>query len=177
MKRVDSPGRRVRRVLFGLAMAALLLAVHMSAWRAVRNAFIPHVAYPIVASIDTPRAKSFVLDAESYDRTITAVRAGRETDSYRAPANMDFLLAALVLVAMFPRRPYWFWLWLAHLALGGLALAAFVVGVGWSDAGFAAGTFLRLYAARAASLLAVLAVLTPAWADRLRAGTGDDASS
>ncbi|MEP0548664.1 MAG: hypothetical protein ABJF88_17145 [Rhodothermales bacterium] len=148
-------------------MAVVLLVVHMTAWRAVRNAFVVHVAYPLVAAIDTERADGYALDAASYERTITATRTGGEEKIYRAPANMDYLLAALVLIAVFPRRPYWFWLWLAHLAVGGLALAAFALGVGWTDAGFAAETFLRVYAARAVSLLAVLAALAPAWAERL----------
>ncbi len=166
MRRVEGKAGRWQRILLGLAMAALLLVAHVTVWRVARNAFAVHVAYPLVASIDTERAHGFVLDAASFERTLVAVRAGEEY-VYRVPANMDYLLAALVLIAVFPRRPYWVWLWLVHLALGGLALVAFALGIGWTDAGFAADTFLRLYAARAASLLAVLAALAPAWADRL----------
>ena len=157
-------------------MAVLLLLVHLTAWRVTRNAFVTHVAYPLVAAIDTERAATFALDATSFDRTITAARAGGEEEVYRAPANMGYLLAALVLIAVFPRRPYWFWLWLVHLVLGGLALAAFALGVGWTDVGFDAGLFLRVYATRAASLLAVLAALAPTWSDRLGWGDGVERS-
>ncbi len=151
-------------------MAVLLLVVHMTAWRAARNAFAGYVAYPLVAAIDTERSAGFTLDAESFDRTVTATREGAGPDAveiYRSPANMDYLLAALVLIAVFPRRRYWLWLWLVHLALGAVALGAFAVGVGWADAGFAVGTFLRVYLLRAASLLALLVAFAPGWTLRL----------
>jgi len=155
---------RWRRVALGFGMAVLLLIVHVTVWREARNVLARHVAYPLVTAVDTDRAAQFDLDAESFDRTITATRADAGAESamevYRVPANMDYLLAALVLIAMFPRRPYWFYLWLVHLAVGALALAAFTVGVGWTDAGFAVGVFLRVYALRAVSLLAVVGAVT-----------------
>lgn len=154
---------RSRRVLRGVGMAVLLLIVHVTVWREARNLLARHVAYPLVAAIDTERAASFELDAASFDRTITAVREGAAPGAmevYRVPANMDYLLAALVLVAMFPRRLYWWYLWLAHLTVGVIALAAFAIGVGWADAGFAAGFFLRVYVVRAVSLLAVVGAFT-----------------
>ena len=158
------PTARSRRVLLGIGMAVLLLIVHLTVWREARNVLARHVAYPLVAAIDTDRAARFDLDAESFDRTITAVRTdvGSEAtmEAYRVPANMDYLLAALVLIAVFPRRLYWFYLWLAHLAIGAAALAAFAVGVGWTDVGFAVGVFLRVYVLRAVSLLAVVGALT-----------------
>jgi len=160
------PSARHRRVVLGLGMAVLLLVVHMTVWREARNGFVRHVAYPLVAAIGTERAASFDLDAWSFDRTITAVRAGADPESmnlYRAPANMEYLLAALVLIAAFPRRLYWFQLWLAHLGVGAIALAAFAVGVGWTDVGFATGFFLRVYVVRALSLLSLLLAFAPRW--------------
>lgn len=155
---------RWRRVALGFGMAVLLLIVHMTVWREARNLLARHVAYPLVAAVDTDRAAQFDLDAESFDRTITAVRADAgaegEMEVYRVPANMDYLLAALVLIALFPRRLYWLYLWLAHLGVGALALAAFAVGLGWTDAGFAVGVFLRVYILRAVSLLAVVGAVT-----------------
>ena len=145
-------------------MAVLLLIVHVTVWREARNLLARHVAYPLVAAVDTDRAARFDLDATSFDRTVTAVRtdAGSEglVEVYRVPANMDYLLAALLLIAVFPRRLYWFYLWGVHLVIGALALAAFAVGVGWTDAGFAVGVFLRVYVLRAVSLLAVVGALT-----------------
>lgn len=160
------PPSRSRRLLLGIGMAALLLVVHMTVWREARNVYVRHIAYPLVAAIDTDRAASFDLDAASFDRTITAARAGADPetmDVYRAPANMDYLLAALLLIAAFPRKPYWFYLWLAHLSIGAIALAAFAVGVGWGEVGFDAGFFLRVYVVRALSLLALLLAFAPRW--------------
>ena len=167
---------RAHRVLLGIVGVALLLLVHVTVWRTARNAFVTHVAYPLVASIDTERASQFTLDATNYDRTITAARADR-VEVYRAPASLNYLLAALVLVGLCPRRPYWLWLWLAHLAVGAMAFAAFALGVGWVGAGFAANTFLRVYAASVVSLLAVLAVLHPEWSDRMRSVPSKPGSS
>jgi hypothetical protein len=159
-------------VLLGIGMAALLFVVHVTVWREARNLLARHVAYPLVAAVDTERASTFALDAASFDRTVTALREGAEPTAmevYRAPANMDYLLAALVLIAVFPRRLYWWHLWLAHLAVGAVALAAFAAGVGWTDAGFAVGVFLRVYVLRALSLLALLVAFAPSWAGPLGA--------
>lgn len=158
------PTARHRRLLLGIGMALLLFVVHVTLWREARNVLARHVAYPLVAAIETDRAARFELDAASFDRTITAMRTdaapGQKPEVYRVPANMDYLLAALVLIAAFPRRLYWFYLWLVHLAVGAVALAAFAVGVGWADAGFAVSLLLRVYVLRAVSLLAVVGVFT-----------------
>lgn len=166
----------MQRAVLGVGLAAVLLVVHMTGWRAARNAFTRHLAYPIVAAVDTERAAQFRLDATSFDRTLTAtpiLEGGpadveRAVEIYRAPANLDYLLAGLVLIAVFPRRRYWLGLWGVHVALGIVALAAFVVGVGWAEIGFRAGDFVRVYLARAASLVALLVAFTPHWERRLR---------
>lgn len=145
-----------RHRLLGFALAVGLLLAHVGPWRMARNALVEHVAYPVALAIETPRAEGVALDLAP--RTITAVEAatGRE-GLWRSPANMEYLLAALVLVAVFPRQPYWWWLWGAHLALGACGFGAFALGVGWTSAGFEAAAFVRDYLAPALSLLALVA--------------------
>lgn len=153
-------GEALRRGLLGLALALGLLLVHVGPWRMARNALVEHVAYPLVSSIGTPRAEGLTLALTPRTITATATATGSE-GMWRAPANMEYLLAALVLIAAFPRRPYWAWLWGAHLALGVLGFGAFVLGVGWTAAGFAASELLRDYLAPALSLLALVAAFAP----------------
>lgn len=147
--------------MLGFVLALGLLLVHVGPWRVVRDVLVRHVAFPVVASVETPRAGGLTLVLSP--RTITA--AGREA-VYRSPANLEYLVAALVLIAAFPRRPYWFWLWLAHLALGLAGFGAFVLGVGWTDVGFEAGAFVHDYLAPALSLLALVAAFVPRVASR-----------
>lgn len=149
-------GQGPRRRVLGLGLALGLLVVHVGPWRMARNALVEHIAFPVVSAVETPRSGALALALTP--RTITAVErgAGRE-DLWRAPADMGYLLAALVLVAAFPRRPYWLWLWGAHLALGAVGFGAFVVGVGWTAAGFEAAALVRDYLAPALSLLALVA--------------------
>ena len=150
MTRSDTPTRWWVRLAFVVALAL----VHVGVWRPVRTVLVAHVAYPLVEALDTPRSEAVALRLEP--RTIRAEVDGR-VYRYYAPAALGYLVAGLLLVAWFPRRRYWLWLWVAHVALGLVTFAAFALGVGWTAAGFAAATFGQEYLAPALSLLALVA--------------------
>lgn len=137
-----------------LGLALLLVLVHLFVWRPVRDVLVERVAYPLAASVETPRSSTLALSLEPRALVATAAGAGRR---YHAPAGLAYLVTAFVLVIAFPRRLYWLWLWLALVALGGLAFGAFVLGVGWTAAGFAAADFGQLYLAPALNVLALVA--------------------
>lgn len=151
--------------MLGLGLALGLLLVHVGLWRPAREALVRHVAFPVAASVETPRAEGLALARSPRSITATEAATGREA-VYRAPAGLEYLVAALVLIAAFPRRPYWFWLWLAHLALGVVGFGGFVLGVGWTDVGFEVGVLVRDYLAQALNLLALVAAFAPGVARR-----------
>ncbi len=146
----DAPTRWWVRL--GLVLALAL--VHTGVWRPVRNVLIDHVALPFVESLDTHRSERMALGLEP--RTLTA-DDGVEVHRYYAPAALGYLVVALLLVAAYPRRRCWLWLWLAHLVLGLVTFGTFVLGVGWTEAGFAVTDFGREYLAPALNLLALVA--------------------
>lgn len=152
----------LRRVLLGGGLAALLLLVHVGAWRPARNLLVQRVAYPAVAAVEAAR---FEVAVGPSGRTLEAVSVpeGERVGAFHAPAGLEYLLPALVLIAAFPRRRTWLALWLAHVALGLVAFGGFVVGVAWAEAGFALVFFVRIYAAPAASLLALVVAFAPPW--------------
>lgn len=139
-----------------IALVVALALVHIGIWRPVRTFLVEHAAYPLVASLATPRAEGVALRLEP--RTIRADADG-QVYRYYAPAALGYLVIGLILIAAFPRRRYWLWLWLAHVALGVLTFAAFVLGVGWTPAGFATAKLGQEYLAPALSLLALIAPL------------------
>lgn len=163
------------RLHTGLLYALLLLGVYAGLWRPARALMARHVAYPLLAAVDTPRARRFVLDAEHQARQV-AIRtaAGTDVAAYTAPAGFRFLLGALLLVGFFPRRRYGLYLLAAHLLLGGLTLAALTLGLGWTDAGFQVHHFLHDYLTPAVSLAAPVAAF--GYTRRRRARPPDPAS-
>lgn len=150
-------GRRTGRDwALGLGLAAVLLAVHVGPWRAARDALAERVAYP---AAEAAAAGQVALRLEP--RSVVATDASGRDWRWRTPANMEYLLAAVVLIAAFPRRPYWAWLWGAHVALGALAFAAFALGVGGATAGLAASAAAAEYLAPALSIGALVVALAP----------------
>ena len=152
-------GRRTGRDwALGLGLAAVLFAAHVGPWRAARDALAERVTYPAAEAV---AAGDVVLRLEP--RSVVATDASGRDWRWRTPANVEYLLAAVVLIAAFPRRPYWWWLWGAHLVLGAAALAAFALGVGGVTAGFVVAAVAAEYLAPALSLGALVAAFT--WED------------
>jgi hypothetical protein len=79
------------------------------------------------------------------------VQGTERTAGFRATGGFLWLVPALLLLVRFPCRPYWWYLWLLHLAMGALSLAALAVGLAWSDVGFVVNDFWRTYAVLAIS--------------------------
>ncbi|MCS4188228.1 hypothetical protein [Salinibacter ruber] len=63
--------------------------------------------------------------------------SGDRTVSHTAPARVRFLLPALFLALVAPRRPYWLYLWAGHCGLALLSLAALALGLWGVAVGFA----------------------------------------
>ena len=163
MSRRGAVGRAVERHprLWGALFAVLLLVGYAAALRPARVWLAEAVALPLFAAVDTPRARTFhVVEAPGQATDVLAVPAGAMPEAARAagttrwaaPGGVLFLLPGMFLLAVFPARPYWLYLLAYHVALGALALGAFVVGLGWFEPAFAVYTFARTYLAETVSL-------------------------
>lgn len=149
------------RAALGLGLAAVMLVAYYAAVRPARVWLAEDVAGPILASLDTPRARSFQLQqppgrrsvvwAVPRDATPATVEARRA--QWAAPLGALFLMPALFLVAVFPLRLYWALLLGYHAALGVAAFLAFYVGMGWFAPAFGLYTFSQTYVAETISLV------------------------
>ena len=144
---------------------ALLVLVHIGVWRPAREALAESVAYPLAASIDTARARNIAVRLEP---RVVRADVGDEVHRYPMPAALSYLVVATVLIAVWPQRLYWLWLWGAHLAMGLVAYAAFVSGIGWTGWGFAVATLVRNYLEPALGLGVLLWASRPMWRGELR---------
>ena len=175
--------------LWGAALALALLALYVVAMRPARHWVAEHVAYPAFASIETPRAQALTV-ARTPGRPDavwaypTALAAGRDAQTvvyqdrdavaeWAAPAGVIFLLPALLLVAVYPGRPFWLWLLGYHVALGLVSGLVFALGVAYVEAAFAVYTFSRTYLAEAVSLVVPLLLLLSGGAFGALAPSGD----
>lgn len=142
-------------------LAAGLIVLYSTAWRPARALLTQHVARPLLASVDTERGSTFryTFKRGALRVGLQSSRPGINPPDYHAPAGRTFLVGALLLVFLFPTRPYWLYFWGFHLAVGGLVLGLFVLGVAWTDAAFALQRFLEHYVVQALSLGAPLLAL------------------
>jgi len=121
-------------------LVGLLLAAYIWVWRPARAWIGTNVLVPAVQSVETERARSFDVAPQPLGVSVSSETMGT---GMRAPGGILFLLPALLLVAAFPRRPYWLYLWGYHLGLGALLLGTLCLGVAWADGAFTVHQFLK----------------------------------
>jgi len=145
----------------GGLLAVALIALYFTAWRPARALLTQHVAYPVFTSIDTERSRLFRYKFRrgALRIGVEAAHSGVESTQYSAPAGRDFLLPALLLILLFPYRPYWLYFWGFHLGVGALLLGLVALGIAWTDAAFALHHLLRKYVIQALTLGAPLLAL------------------
>ncbi len=133
-----------------------------------------HVALPVLAALDTERARQFELvqPAERPDAVfaipsgsgITPTEAARgatlaggaTVPNWSAPVGVLFLLPAMFLLVAFPARPFWLWLLGYHVAIGLVAFAVFAVGLAAFEPAFGLYVFTRTYVTETVSLVVPL---------------------
>lgn len=157
--------------LWGVLFAVLLAAFYVVALRPARLWSARHVAYPLFASVETPRSARFVLAVSPNrpDAVYAVPRAdydGRDPQQlereflgvaeWAAPVGVLFILPALFLVVAFPTRLFWLGLLGYHVAVGVVSLGVFAVGLGWFEPAFQLYTFARTYLTESVSLVVPL---------------------
>jgi len=144
-----------------VSLAVGLVVFYFTAWRPARALLTQHIAHPLLTSIETDRSRAFRYHFErgSLRIRIRAPQLEGDAPDYHAPAGRTFLLPALLLILLFPYRPYWLYLWGFHLAAGVLFLGLVALGVAWVDGAFVVQGILEKYVVQALSLGAPLLAL------------------
>ena len=164
--------------LWGVAFALLLFVAYVLVLRPARELLAQHVAYPVFASVDTPRSAQFDV-VQGRSEAVFVLPAGAETDEERiiwaAPAGVIFLLPAMFLLVAFPTKPYWLYLFGYHLLLGVSTVVFFALGIGWIPAAFDVHQFARTYVSEGISLTIPLLLFLAGKAGEIRAeGAGEE---
>lgn len=135
---------------------ALLLVAYVYAWRPARAWIASHGIYPALESIHTSRAERYQVKAEYLSVRIYFPDDDRSPLGLRPTGGILFVLPAVMLLLLFPEKPYLVYLFAYHLILGACMIGAVAVGIGWAEWGFAVYRFLIGYFLKATSLAAPL---------------------
>ncbi|MCS4191603.1 hypothetical protein GGP51_003099 [Salinibacter ruber] len=127
----------VRAVVVRVLIIGLFIGSYVTVWRPVRDWASAHVMAPLLAEVDTPRARQYAVSGERARAIEIRPVAGMElVAGMAAPTGLLFVIGSVFLLALYPTRLYWVYLGLYQWLLGGLMLGALAVGVGWADWGF-----------------------------------------
>lgn len=127
------PGVAVR-----VALVGLLVAVYVVAWRPARDVLAERLVAPALQHVETERSRSFAVAASG--RSVTIRRPGPPAPvlTLRVPAGILFVLSGALLLALYPTRPYWLYLWAYQMGLGAVSVGLLALGLAWTDGAFSA---------------------------------------
>ncbi len=130
-------GSATRTVFLRLLLIGLFIGVYVIVWRPARDWASGHVMAPLVAIVDTPRARQYVVSgAPPRALEIRPATGSTPVAGMAAPTGVLFVIGSVFLLALYPTRLYWVYLGLYQWLLGGLMLGALAIGIGWADWGF-----------------------------------------
>jgi len=143
----------VRAVVIRVALIGLFIGVYATVWRPARDWASAHVMAPLLAEVDTPRARQYVVNgAPARAIEIHPATGSNPVIGMAAPTGLLFVIGSVFLLALYPTRLYWLYLGLYQWLLGGLMLGALAIGVGWADWGFTVFDLLKTDIYRGTSL-------------------------
>jgi len=121
----------IRAVVRRALLVALLLGAYVYGWRPYgRPASVHALAAPLLRSVVAGAPRPWEVRPRPGGHRLTlAAGDGAPSIGWTAPAGVRFLLPALGVALLAPRRPYWLVLWGGHLLLGGLGLLFLCLGV------------------------------------------------
>ena len=143
----------IRTVVVRVLLVGLFIGSYVTVWRPVRDWASAHVMAPLLAKVDTPRARQYTVSGKR-PRAIE-VRPATESEpvaGMAAPTGLLFVIGSVFLLALYPTRPYWLYLGLYQWGLGGFMLGALAIGIGWAEWGFTVYDLLQTDIYRGTSL-------------------------
>ena len=127
-----------RSVSLRLVLVGLLLGVYATAWRPARTWIATDIIAPTLRTASPPGWVT------SRGVSVFVQRPDTSTSAhFRTPAGLLFLLPALGLILLSPRRPYWLYLWAYQLLFGSMLVGVLWAGLQGSDAFFDLYHFLN----------------------------------
>lgn len=143
----------IRAVVVRVLIVGLFVGAYVTVWRPVRDWTSAHVMAPLLAEVDTPRARQYAVRGERPRAVEIRTAAGADlVVGMAAPTGVLFVIGSVFLLALYPTRLYWVYLGLYQWGLGGLMLGALAVGIGWAGWGFAVYDLLATDIYRGTSL-------------------------
>jgi len=146
-------GSVARTVFLRLLLVGLFIGGYVTVWRPVRDWTSANVMAPLLAEVDTPRARQYVVsEAPARALEIHPATGSNPVADMAAPTGVLFVIGSVFLLALYPTRLYWVYLGLYQWLLGGLMLGALAIGIGWADWGFTVFDLLETDIYRGTSL-------------------------
>lgn len=144
---LDASLSRFRRLAPVIAtrtfLVAVFVVVYLVVWRPVRGWVATDVMGPALSRIDTPRSDRYSVRAGGRVVEVQHIDSSDRVGVMKTPTGNFFVLAGMLLIALYPGHPYWLYVAAYQLGLGALMLGMLAVGVGWADWGFAVFQFLE----------------------------------
>ena len=112
----------------GSILAVCLFAAYMTVWQPVRTVLLTNVADPVLQQVALGNPGTAVRLNRSAQ--VLRIQYGPERNdrtSIPAPAGVPFLLPALFLCILAPRRPVWLFFLVGHIGMSGLVVISWTV--------------------------------------------------
>lgn len=127
----------IRAIIVRVLLIGLFVGSYVTVWRPVRDWASAHVMAPLLAEVDTPRARQYTVSGERPRAIeIRSAPGSKSVADMAAPTGLLFVIGSVFLLALYPTRPYWLYLGLYQWGLGGFMLGALAIGIGWAEWGF-----------------------------------------
>lgn len=120
----------IRALALRVLLAGFLLGTYLYAWSPYGRTAAMRASAAVLHRVDAGTSSSWSIRVRPEGHRLT-LQPPSESRSYgwTAPAGVRFLLPALGVALLAPRRLYWLGLWAGHLALGALGIALLCLGV------------------------------------------------
>ena len=137
----------IRALAVRALLVVALVGTYAYAWRPYgRTAAVHSGAVPILRATAGGSPNGCTVQARPGGRRLVLrTSTGDRSFGWTAPAGVRFLLPALGVALLAPRRLYWLLLWGGHVALGALGLGLLCLGIAGSGIGFVLYDVLTRY--------------------------------
>ena len=98
---------KIRAVVIRVVLIGLFIGAYVTVWRPVRDWTSAHVMAPLLAEVDTPRARQYVVSgAPARALEIRPATESMPVASMAAPTGILFVIGSIFLLALYPMRRY-----------------------------------------------------------------------
>ena len=106
------------------------MIAYLVVWRPVRSWVATEVMKPALSRINTPRSERYSISARGRAVAVQHVDSSEHLGVMKVPTGNFFVLAGMLLIALYPCHPYWLSLAGYQLGLSALMFGMLATGVG-----------------------------------------------